>query len=225
MDANIFASRRSLWFETNLLKSSSWSRDTYFMVKRIIDIVLIVFFLPVLLPLCLLIALAIKLNSPGGPVVFTQLRTGKNGQRFRMYKFRTMVPNAEELKKALMHLNELQPPDFKITNDPRITRVGRFLRKTSLDELPQLLNILRGEMTFVGPRPTSFSAETYASWHKQRLSVIPGLTVLWQITGRGSTEFDERVRIDLDYIKNCCLWLDLQIIFRTIFAVLEQRGA
>jgi lipopolysaccharide/colanic/teichoic acid biosynthesis glycosyltransferase len=142
-----------------------------------------------------------------------------------MHKFRTMVVNAEEMKKQMAHLNELQWPDFKITNDPRITRAGRFLRKTSLDELPQLLNVLQGDMSLVGPRPTSFSAKTYDLWHTERLDVQPGLTGLWQIVGRGTTEFNYRLRLDIAYIERRCLWLDIQILFRTFAAVLEQRGA
>jgi lipopolysaccharide/colanic/teichoic acid biosynthesis glycosyltransferase len=143
-----------------------------------------------------------------------------------MFKFRTMVPDAEELKKELAHLNELQWPDFKITNDPRITRMGRFLRKSSLDELPQLLNVLRGEMSLVGPRPTSFSAQTYDLWQTERLDVLPGLTGLWQIIGRGSMEFDERVRLDIAYIERRSLSLDIQILFRTVLvALIRQEGA
>jgi lipopolysaccharide/colanic/teichoic acid biosynthesis glycosyltransferase len=142
-----------------------------------------------------------------------------------MYKFRTMVANAEALKKELAHLNELQWPDFKITNDPRITRVGGFLRKASLDELPQLLNVLRGDMSLVGPRPTSFSAQTYKLWHTERLDVQPGLTGLWQIVGRGTSEFNDRLRLDIAYIERRCLWLDVQILVRTVTVVLEQRGA
>ena len=142
-----------------------------------------------------------------------------------MYKFRTMVPNAEALKQQLMHLNELQWPDFKITNDPRITRIGRFLRKTSLDEVPQIINVLTGEMSLVGPRPTSFSAQTYKLWHTERLDVLPGLTGLWQVLGRASTEFDERLRLDIAYIEKRCLWLDFQILLRTVTAVVGQKGA
>ncbi|MCB0182572.1 MAG: sugar transferase, partial [Anaerolineae bacterium] len=161
------------------------------------DIAIVGMALPFLLPLFALVAFLIKLDSPGAPVLFTQKRTGKDGVRFNMFKFRTMVPNAEEMKKDLMHLNELQWPDFKITNDPRITRVGKFLRKTSLDELPQLLNVLIGDMSLVGPRPTSFAAETYAPHHLRRLEVVPGLTGLWQIIGRASMEFDDRVELDV----------------------------
>jgi len=122
-------------------------------------------------------------------------------------------------------LNELQWPDFKITNDPRITKIGRILRKTSLDELPQLWNVVRGEMSLVGPRPTSFSAETYDLWHTERLKAVPGITGLWQLLGRGETEFDERLRMDIAYIERRSLWLDIHILFRTIFVVIEQRGA
>ncbi|RME90543.1 MAG: sugar transferase [Anaerolineae bacterium] len=153
------------------------------------------------------------------------MRTGKGGRRFPMYKFRTMVPNAEELKAKYAHLNELQWPDFKITNDPRVTRVGRFLRKTSLDELPQLINILRGEMSLVGPRPTSFGPETYKLWHTERLDVLPGLTGLWQVCGRAQLEFDERLRLDIAYMERASLWLDINILCRTVLAVFEQRGA
>lgn len=142
-----------------------------------------------------------------------------------MYKFRSMVPNAEELKKELAHLNELKWPDFKITNDPRVTRIGNILRKTSLDELPQLINVFKGEMSLVGPRPTSFAPDTYDLWQTVRLDVVPGLTGLWQIIGRAETEFYERLRLDIMYIKHRTLWLDIQILFRTVLAVIAQRGA
>ncbi|MCB0208050.1 MAG: sugar transferase [Anaerolineae bacterium] len=196
----------------------------YQIVKRIIDLTLILLALPILTPVFFLCALLIKLDSPDGPILFYQMRTGKGGRRFRMLKFRTMVPNAEVLKKELAHLNELQWPDFKITNDPRITRVGRILRKTSLDELPQLINVIRGEMSLVGPRPTSFAADTYDLWHTERLDVKPGLTGLWQIIGRGEMEFDERVRLDIEYIQRRCLRLDMQILAMTVLAVVQQRG-
>jgi lipopolysaccharide/colanic/teichoic acid biosynthesis glycosyltransferase len=197
----------------------------YVVAKRVMDLTLIVATLPLLIPLFALCVIAIKLDGPAGPVFFKQERTGMGGRRFRMYKFRTMVPNAEELKQQLASLNERAWPDFKITHDPRITRVGRLLRKTSLDELPQLLNIARGEMSLVGPRPTSFSSKNYALWHTRRLDVLPGLTGLWQIVGRGDTEFSERLRLDITYIERRCIWLDLQILLRTIPAVLQGRGA
>jgi lipopolysaccharide/colanic/teichoic acid biosynthesis glycosyltransferase len=196
----------------------------YAIAKRALDLALITAMLPVLLPLFLLCALLIKIESPDGPVMFSQVRTGKGGRRFRMYKFRSMVPNAEELKKELMHRNELQWPDFKITNDPRVTRVGRVLRKTSLDELPQVLNVIKGDMSLVGPRPTSFAANTYALWQTERLDVVPGITGLWQIVGRGQTEFTDRLRLDIAYIERRSLWLDIQLLIRTATALIRARG-
>lgn len=199
--------------------------NAYHFVKRVMDIFIVLVSLPFWLPLIGIIALVIRVTSPGAPVIFRQLRTGKGGHRFSMYKFRTMVPNAEELKAKYAHLNELQWPDFKITNDPRITRVGRFLRKTSLDEIPQLFNVIRGEMSLVGPRPTSFGPETYKLWHTERLDVTPGLTGLWQIIGRAQLEFDDRLRLDIAYIERRCLALDISILLRTVLAVFERRGA
>ncbi len=206
--------------EKRLLRGRS-----YLVAKRLIDLTITLLALPFLLPLFLVCAIMIKLDSPDGPVLFTQERTGLGGRRFRMLKFRTMVPNAEELKKELAHLNELAWPDFKITRDPRITRVGRILRKTSLDELPQLVNVIKGDMSLVGPRPTSFKPETYQLWHTERLDVQPGITGLWQIVGRGSSEFDTRLRLDIAYIGRRCVQLDLEILLRTVAAVLQERGA
>lgn len=197
----------------------------YLFTKRLMDLTLTVATMPIWLPLIGVIALIIRITSPGAPVMFKQMRTGRGGGRFAMYKFRTMVPNAEALKAHYAHLNELQWPDFKITNDPRVTRIGRFLRKTSLDELPQLLNILKGDMSLVGPRPTSFGPETYKLWHTERLDVQPGLTGLWQIIGRAQLEFDDRLRLDIAYIERRSLWLDINILFHTVAAVFKQRGA
>jgi lipopolysaccharide/colanic/teichoic acid biosynthesis glycosyltransferase len=197
---------------------------SYEMVKRAMDILASALALPFVLLLLGLLAAAVRLDSPGAPF-FSQPRTGRGGKRFRMYKLRTMVRNAEELKKDYMHLNELQYPDFKIANDPRITRVGRFLRKTSLDELPQVLNVLRGDMTLIGPRPTSFSSDTYRLWHTARLQLQPGMTGLWQVSGRNELGFDDRVRLDVAYIRNRCLWLDIQLLLRTGLCVFTGRGA
>jgi len=197
----------------------------YLAAKRFMDIAIVLLLSPAWLPLMGLITLLIKIQEPRGTVIFHQLRTGKGGKRFKMYKFRSMVMNAEELKLKYAHLNELQWPDFKITNDPRITRVGRILRKTSLDELPQLFNVLKGEMSLVGPRPTSFGTETYDLWHTERLDVQPGLTGLWQIIGRGESEFDDRLRMDIAYIEHRCISLDIVILFLTVFSALKQRGA
>lgn len=195
----------------------------YLKVKRAIDVVLVCLALPVVAPVMLLIAVAIRLESPGSPM-FTQLRTGQHARRFRMYKFRTMVADAEERKADLAHLNELPWPDFKITNDPRVTRVGRFLRKTSLDELPQLLNVLKGDMSIVGPRPTSFSAETYDLWHTARLEVPPGLTGLWQLLGRNESTFDERLRFDIEYVRTMSPSVDARIVVRTFAEVARGSG-
>jgi len=196
----------------------------YLVSKRVIDVVVCVLLLVVVIPALAACALAIALDS-AGPIFFAQERTGRDGRRFRMLKLRTMVADAEERKAALAHLNTLPPPDFKIPNDPRITRVGRFLRATSLDELPQLFNVLRGDMSLVGPRPTSFSADSYDLWHTHRLDVAPGITGLWQIEGRNVTTFDERLRLDVQYIRRRSLWFDLQLLARTVLVVLRRSGA
>lgn len=196
----------------------------YLMTKRLLDILFVVLSTPIWLSLISIISLLIKLESPRDSIFFLQERTGRNGQRFRIYKFRTMVPNAEALKYELMHLNELQWPDFKIKNDPRITRVGKILRKTSLDELPQIFNLLFGQMTLVGPRPTSFRPETYRLWQTERLDAMPGITGLWQIQGRNTTEFDERSQLDIAYIQRACLRLDVEILLRTFRVLLARRA-
>jgi lipopolysaccharide/colanic/teichoic acid biosynthesis glycosyltransferase len=195
----------------------------YAATKRALDVLICLAALPVVVPLVLVFALLIRIESPG-PTMFAQMRTGQHGVRFPMFKFRTMVQNAEELKASLQHLNILPAPDFKIPNDPRITRVGKFLRKTSLDELPQILNVLRGEMTIVGPRPTSFAASTYQLWHSERLEVVPGITGLWQIKGRGSMTFDERLRLDIEYIERRSIALDLRLMALTALAVFRGSG-
>ena len=198
-------------------------RRRYLIAKRALDIVLGSLLLLLALPVLLLCALAVRIDSPG-PALFGQLRTGRDGRRFRMYKFRTMLENAEELKASLAHLNILPPPDFKIPNDPRITRVGRFLRTTSLDELPQLVNVVRGDMSLVGPRPTSFAPSTYKLWHTHRLDVPPGLTGLWQVEGRAAMSFDERLRLDVTYIRHASLLYDLRLLLRTAGAVVRRSG-
>jgi lipopolysaccharide/colanic/teichoic acid biosynthesis glycosyltransferase len=199
-------------------------RRAYPVIKRALDLTLCLATLPLALLVMGAIALAIWLESPG-PAMFVQVRTGKGGRRFRMYKFRTMVRNAEQLKSKYAHLNELTWPDFKISDDPRQTRVGRWLRKTSLDELPQIFNVIKGEMSLVGPRPTSFAASTYDLDQTERLEVLPGVTGLWQIKGRADVDFDERVELDIRYIEQQSLWLDLQILWATAGAVLSHRGA
>jgi lipopolysaccharide/colanic/teichoic acid biosynthesis glycosyltransferase len=199
------------------------ARRRYLIAKRVLDVVLCLLALVVLAPVMVLLAIAIKLDSPG-PIFFVQERTGRHGRRFKMLKFRTMVVNAEELKQTLAHLNILPPPDFKIPDDPRITRVGRFLRTTSLDELPQLLNVLKGDMSLVGPRPTSFKPSTYDLWHTQRLDVVPGITGLWQIEGRNEMTFDERLRLDVKYMRKASLRYDLWLMAMTFGAVFKRAG-
>lgn len=196
----------------------------YFIAKRALDVIVILLALPLIVPILLACGLAVWLDSPG-PITYAQERTGRHGKRFRMYKFRTMVRNAGEMKEQLRHLSIVPPPDFKIPNDPRITRVGRFLRQTSLDELPQVLNVLRGEMSLVGPRPTSFMATSYELWHTERLEVPPGITGLWQIKGRNMATFDERLRLDIAYIDGMSLGLDLWIMVQTLKSVFKRLGA
>jgi exopolysaccharide biosynthesis polyprenyl glycosylphosphotransferase len=176
-------------------------------------------------PIMLATAIAIRITDPG-PVLFRQLRAGRNGRKFTMLKFRSMVMDAEKRKAELIHLNEMDGPVFKIKRDPRITRVGRFIRKTSIDELPQLFNILFGDMSLVGPRPPLPSeVEQYEPWQRRRLSVKPGLTGMWQVSGRNQIDFEEWMKMDLEYIDNWSLWLDIKIILKTIPAVVLRSGA
>jgi lipopolysaccharide/colanic/teichoic acid biosynthesis glycosyltransferase len=196
----------------------------YRYAKRSLDILLVLLSLPFVVPVMCLVALSIKVSGWDNPVWFTQMRTGRDGRTFRMYKFATMVRDAEALKAQLQHLNVLPPPDFKIPNDPRITPVGKVLRQTSLDELPQLLNVLLGHMSLVGPRPTSFGPATWSPWHTERLDVRPGLTGLWQIRGRGEITFDERVRLDIAYVREMSLRMDVGILLATSVSVLARKG-
>jgi lipopolysaccharide/colanic/teichoic acid biosynthesis glycosyltransferase len=225
--------RRSVSSARPLLHEPAWyelesapflSQRVYLAVMRVLDVVLSLLALPVVVPVLALCALAVRIDTPGDPF-FAQLRTGRHGRRFRMYKMRTMVENAAKLKEQYAHLNQLTWPDFKIKDDPRVTRVGAFLRRTSLDELPQIFNVLAGDMSLVGPRPTSFSADTYSLWHTVRLDVKPGLTGLWQVSGRADLDFDDRLRLDIAYIQNRRLTLDLLILLRTFGAVFGGRGA
>jgi len=196
----------------------------YLAIKRFVDLGLCFASLPVSIVVLGFCAFLVWLDDPG-PVFFIQPRTGKGGQRFRMFKFRTMVWHAAQLKHKYSHLNEQTGPDFKISDDPRITRVGKFLRRTSLDELPQILNVIRGDMSLVGPRPTSFSMETYSLWHTERLEVLPGITGLWQVLGRSDVDYDDRVRLDIEYIENQSFRLDMSILLNTAGAVFSRRGA
>lgn len=195
------------------------------LVKRVMDVGGAIVGLTLGAPLFILISLAIRLDSPG-PVFFRQTRVGVGGRRFEMYKFRSMVKGAEEEQEVLAALNEADGPIFKIRDDPRLTRVGRLLRRTSLDELPQLVNVLRGEMSLVGPRPPlPNEVEKYQEWHKKRLEAPPGMTGLWQVSGRSHLSFDEMVLLDIYYIENWSPWLDFKILVRTIPQVLLGKGA
>lgn len=215
--------RHRYWVHRHLLRGLLCGRH-YRLLKRGLDLAVCVAVLPIVLPLMGLLALVIRLDSPG-PTLMGQERTGQGGRRFKMLKFRTMVQNAEELKVKYAHLNELVWPDFKIKNDPRVTRVGRVLRKSSLDELPQVFNVLRGEMTLIGPRPTSFPASTYRLWQTQRLDARPGISGLWQVKGRGSSQFDERNRMEIEYVQHPCFLLDLKLMAQTVTSVLQRKGA
>ena len=177
-------------------------------------------------PLLLALAVLVKFSSPG-PVFFVQKRTGYRGRAFGMYKFRTMVANAEALKDSVRHLNKhgADAIDFKIDKDPRVTPIGQWLRRSSLDELPNLFNVVRGDMRLVGPRPTSFNAYRYKDNHLARLSIHPGMTGLWQISGRSDIDFDQRVELDLSYINEQSLMLDLKILLKTPFKVFGGHGA
>jgi exopolysaccharide biosynthesis polyprenyl glycosylphosphotransferase len=195
------------------------------LVKRLIDVTIAAVGLLLGAPLFGLIALAVRLDSPG-PVIFRQTRVGLRGRSFEMYKFRSMHVGAEEQQDLLADLNEADGPIFKIRDDPRLTRVGRILRRLSLDELPQLVNVLRGEMSLVGPRPpVPAEVEKYQEWHKKRLEAPPGMTGLWQVSGRSRLSFDEMVLLDIYYIENWSLWMDFKILMRTIPKVLLGEGA
>jgi lipopolysaccharide/colanic/teichoic acid biosynthesis glycosyltransferase len=197
----------------------------YWLVKRTMDAVLSGLALIVLALPLLVIALAIKLGDRSAPVFFRQPRTGKGGRRFDLLKFRTMVPNADELKEELREHSEVAWPDFRLQNDPRVTSFGRFLRKTSLDELPQFINVLRGDMSLVGPRPTSFEANTYDIWQTGRLDFRPGLTGPWQVQGRDSMDFEQRCRLEISFFREPSIWREVKLMFQTVGVVLKGTGS
>jgi exopolysaccharide biosynthesis polyprenyl glycosylphosphotransferase len=205
--------------------SSAPESELLLFFKRAFDVVLSAASLVLLAPILFAIAAAIRITSPG-EVLFRQTRCGLGGRKFTLYKFRSMVNNAEQLRAELNQLNELEGPAFKISDDPRITPVGRLLRRFSLDELPQLWNILRGDMSFVGPRPAvPDEVEKYEAWQRRRLRMRPGLTCIWVIEGRSHVKFHRWIQLDLAYIDNWSLWLDAKIFFRTIPIVISGRGA
>jgi exopolysaccharide biosynthesis polyprenyl glycosylphosphotransferase len=218
-------SRRTLDVVAAQIKPTVRRKESL-VLKRIVDVVGSTLAVVVLAPLFVLIAIAVKMTSRGS-ALFVQERCGLNGRVFRFYKFRTMVIDAESQKCELEHLNEMKGPVFKIRSDPRVTALGRVLRKLSLDELPQLWNVLRGEMSLVGPRPPiPEEVERYTDRQAQRLSVVPGLTGLWQVSGRSAlNDFDKWIELDLHYVQHWSLWLDLKILLKTFVAVASTRGA
>jgi exopolysaccharide biosynthesis polyprenyl glycosylphosphotransferase len=209
------------------LSASSEIKESraYTVLKRAVDIIVALLFLVLLLPIIPVVVILIKLDSPG-PVLFRQKRVGKRGKEFDFFKFRSMVEGAEQGIGALRPISSVDGPIFKLKDDPRITRTGRFLRRSSLDELPQLLNVLKGDMSIVGPRPNLPSEVShYLPWQRKRLDVTPGITCYWQIAGRSHIGFQEWMRLDLEYIRKRSLKTDLQIMFKTIPAVIARKGA
>ena len=208
------------------LKEKIASKQAFFFVKRIVDIVGSVVGLILLSPLFLIVALLMKIEEPRGPIFFSQTRIGKNETPFKMYKFRSMCVDAEDKLEALLKLNEVEGAMFKMKDDPRITRVGKFIRKTSIDELPQLWNVIKGDMSLVGPRPPlNREVEKYTMFDKQRLLIKPGCTGLWQISGRNEVGFDEMVSLDLTYIENIGFVRDIEIMVKTVVVMLKPNGA
>ena len=198
----------------------------YLFFKRVIDILGSGFGLIILSPLFLIVAIAIKFEDSKGSILFSQKRVGQYGKEFNMYKFRSMVSNAEELKAKLMEQNEMSGPMFKMKHDPRITKVGKFIRKTSIDELPQLINILKGEMSLVGPRPSlPKEVDKFEPWMLERLEVKPGLTCYWQVMGRNDIDFEDWMKLDVKYVHDRNLWLDIKLIFKTFFVLFGDESA
>ena len=197
----------------------------YEICKRTIDIIGAGLGLILLSPIIAVVACAVKVTSKG-PIFFSQKRVGKNGELFEMYKFRSMVVNAEELKGNLEDQNEMSGPMFEIKDDPRVTKVGKFIRKTSIDELPQLWNVLKGDMSLVGPRPSlPKEVEQFDNWMFKRLSVRPGLTCYWQVSGRNNIDFEDWMKLDCRYVDERNLWIDIKLIFKTVFVLFGDKNA
>ncbi|QJX78753.1 sugar transferase [Priestia megaterium] len=198
----------------------------YLGLKRTLDIIGSLIGIILLSIVFILVALAIKIEDPKGPVFFSQTRIGKKGKIFKMYKFRSMVTDAEIKLKELLQLNETTGAMFKMKNDPRVTKIGKLIRKTSIDELPQLFNVLKGEMSLVGPRPPlPREVAEYTNYDKQRLIVTPGCTGIWQVSGRSNIGFKEMVELDLYYIKNQSIFMDIKIIFKTVLVLFGSKNA
>ncbi|MBA9039372.1 exopolysaccharide biosynthesis polyprenyl glycosylphosphotransferase [Bacillus aryabhattai] len=209
-----------------LLENKVNNKLVYSKAKRSIDVIGAILGLLILLPIFLVIGILIKIEDPKGPVFFKQVRVGKDGSEFNMYKFRSMVTDAEEKLAELLTLNQVSGAMFKMKNDPRVTKIGRFIRKTSIDELPQLWNVLKGEMSLVGPRPPLLrEVNEYTNYQMQRLLVTPGCTGIWQASARSSVGFEEMVEMDLYYIRNRSLFLDFKIILKTVTVFLGSKNA
>ena len=205
--------------------NSKVKSKAYLIAKRITDVLFSGIGLIILSPVFVIVAIAIKLDSKG-PIFFKQDRVGKDEELFSMYKFRSMVVNAEELKKALENQNEMSGPMFKMKKDPRITRVGRFIRKTSIDELPQLVNVIKGDMSLVGPRPSlPKEVEQFEPWMKERLTVQPGITCFWRVMGRNGIPFEEWMKLDVKYVRERNYFLDIKLIFKTFFVLFGDDSA
>lgn len=197
----------------------------YIVVKRLIDILASLLGILCLSPLMIIVAVLIKIDSKG-LIIFSQERVGKNGQIFKMYKFRSMVANAEEMLDRLKDKNEMSGPMFKIKEDPRITKIGKIIRKTSIDELPQLFNVLKGDMSLVGPRPNlPNEVAEFSSYHRKKLLVKPGLTCYWQVMGRNEIGFEEWMELDIKYLKERNLWIDIKLIIKTFFVLFGDKNA
>jgi exopolysaccharide biosynthesis polyprenyl glycosylphosphotransferase len=197
----------------------------YTLVKRIIDFFGALFGVVLFSPIMIIIAVAIKIDSEG-PIIFSQERVGQNGKIFKMYKFRSMVANAESLLDKLKDKNEMSGPMFKIKDDPRITKVGKFIRKTSIDELPQFFNVLFGNMSLVGPRPNlPKEVEKFTAYQKQKLYIKPGLTCYWQVMGRNNIDFEDWIKLDIKYMRERNVWIDLKLIYKTIFLLFGDDNA
>lgn len=200
--------------------------STYIFLKRAMDIIGAFCGIVLLSPLFLIVAVVIKVEDPKGPIFFKQTRVGRNEKEFTMYKFRSMITDAEEKLAQILHKNEVSGAMFKMKDDPRITKIGNFIRKTSIDELPQLMNVIKGEMSLVGPRPPlPREVKEYSKYHKQRLLVTPGCTGLWQATVRNGVGFEEMVELDLTYIKNRSFFYDIKIIFLTVGLIFRNNNA
>jgi len=212
--------------EEGVIRENSKILDRiYEILKRLIDVIGSIFGIIILFPLLIIVGVLIKFESKG-PIFFSQERVGLNGQKFRMYKFRSMVEEAEKYKKHLLEQNEMNGPMFKIKNDPRVTKVGKFIRHTSIDEIPQLLNILKGEMSFVGPRPSlPEEVRRFNPWMMERLTVKPGLTCYWQVLGRNDIQFEEWMKLDIKYIKERSILLDAKLIILTFFVLFGDKHA